>query len=63
MGCPVHIWLPMMAGLAPIGRVARDRLRSLRSARTDEAKPPREIKRWAPIQPHPTGDTTARSSD
>lgn len=66
MGCPVHIWLPAMAGLAPIGRIARDRLRALRAARGARAaatQPPREIKRWAPVQPHPGADPGTSSSD
>ncbi|MDA1002926.1 MAG: hypothetical protein O3B31_06200 [Chloroflexi bacterium] len=66
MGCPVHIWLPVMAGLAPIGRIARDRLRSLRAdrgARTAAAEPRPELKRWAPIQPHAGADRNAPTSD
>jgi hypothetical protein len=25
MGCPIHIWLPLMGAAAPIARAARDR--------------------------------------
>ena len=66
MACPIHIWLPAMAGLAPVGRVARDRLRSLRAnraARAAAAVPAREIRRWAPVQPPTTSERTARTSD
>ena len=50
MGCPVHIWVPMMAAAAPFARTARDRVRSLgrkSTAATEVA--PRELKRWAPV--------------
>lgn len=56
MGCPVHIWVPLMAGMAPFARVTRDKFRALRFARgtdaptTTEAEAP-ILKRWAPIQP------------
>jgi hypothetical protein len=55
MGCPVHIWVPVMAGMAPFARVARDKFRALRFARSDapassEAEAP-ALKRWAPVQP------------
>lgn len=50
MGCPIHIWAPMLAGLVPIARVAKDRLHSVRYRRA-EPESPREMKRWAPIQP------------
>lgn len=56
MGCPVHIWAPMMVGTLPIARVLRDRLRASLSARssassTRETAPEAEPRRWAPIQP------------
>ncbi len=51
MGCPVHVWVPAMAALAPAARIARDRLRLFRASRSNEAAPVREIKRFAPIQP------------
>ncbi len=28
MGCPVHIWVPVMASMAPFARVARDRFKA-----------------------------------
>jgi hypothetical protein len=60
MGCPVHIWVPLMAAAAPVVRVAKDRIVSLRyrgaaddlDAATAEAAP--APRRWAPIDPHAT---------
>jgi hypothetical protein len=48
MGCPVHIWLPAMAALAPVARVARDRVRAFRSVSTPE-QPARVVRRFAPV--------------
>lgn len=54
MGCPIHIWVPLMASMAPFARVARERSRGLfrrdRGPATSEAHAP-VIKRWAPVQP------------
>ncbi len=58
MGCPVHIWVPLMAAAAPVVRVAKDRFVALRyrgpadplEAAPVEATPPQ--RRWAPIDPH-----------
>lgn len=50
MGCPVHIWVPLMGAAAPFARVARDRMRAVRLSRqTPEPENPREMKRWAPV--------------
>ena len=50
MGCPIHIWLPLMGAAAPFARIARDRVRSLRPSRELKADTaPREMKRWAPV--------------
>jgi|ETNmetMinimDraft_35_1059890.scaffolds.fasta_scaffold514747_1 hypothetical protein len=54
MGCPVHIWVPVMVGMAPFARVARDKFRALRFAHSDapvtsEVEAP-ALKRWAPVQ-------------
>ena len=64
MGCPVHIWAPIMGGMVPFARVARDRLRFFRMTRSKaSAEQPAapEMKRWAPIGPQaePTGEPTA----
>jgi len=60
MGCPVHIWVPAMAALAPAARIARERLRLFRASRSPEATAPaREIRRFAPISP--TGRSTPQS--
>ena len=55
MGCPVHIWAPLMASVVPFTRVARDRLTALRSGRKTEvaAEHPRKLQRWAPVHPGP----------
>jgi len=62
MGCPIHVWAPMLAALAPLARGARMRWlasRELRRARTAPPAPPPVRRRWAPIQPHRTpGSTT-----
>lgn len=49
MGCPVHIWVPMMAAAAPFARVARDKVRSLLPSKAADTTEPREIHRWAPV--------------
>lgn len=50
MGCPVEIWVPLMAAAAPFARTARDRVRFLlpRPRKPAEAAP-RELHRWAPV--------------
>jgi hypothetical protein len=64
MGCPIHIWLPLMGAAAPFARVARDKFRAMRPSRpmhaqADEA--PRELKRWAPVGQQPTEPTEVNS--
>lgn len=64
MSCPVHIWVPVMASMAPFARVARDRFRAFRFSRSDapassEAEAP-VIQRWAPVQP---GSSSAATPD
>ncbi len=50
MGCPVHIWLPAMAAMAPFARVARDRVRSMWVRSDTEAqRRTRVVRRFAPI--------------
>jgi len=61
MGCPVHIWVPLMGAAAPFARVARDRMRSLRSAQPSAEEQPREMKRWAPVGQAPVERTEANS--
>lgn len=50
MGCPVEIWVPLMAAAAPFARTARDRVRLLlpRAEKPVETAP-RELHRWAPV--------------
>jgi hypothetical protein len=59
MGCPVHVWVPLMAAAAPVVRVAKDRIVAFRyrsSSRTTESPTLAESasapRRWAPIDPH-----------
>ncbi len=56
-GCPVHIWVPMMAAALPLSRAVRDRVRHAASAllhRTPAQAPaPREVHRWAPVASTP----------
>lgn len=50
MGCPVHIWAPMMASLVPFARVGRDRVRAMRLRSKPAAAPgQRVVRRFAPI--------------
>jgi len=63
MGCPVHIWVPMMAAAAPFARTARDAVRGWMPSAKAPASPlaPREIKRWAPVgSPQPDADPATR---
>jgi hypothetical protein len=53
MGCPVHVWVPLMAAAAPFARIARDRF----LASTPRFRPPsrtsggnvRTVQRFAPV--------------
>ncbi|MCK9485718.1 MAG: hypothetical protein M0R73_03315 [Dehalococcoidia bacterium] len=62
MGCPIHIWVPLMGAAAPFARVAHHRVRALFGASTAaEAEAPREMKRWAPVG-QPPADSTGSTS-
>lgn len=63
MGCPIHIWLPLMGAAAPFARVARDRFRAMRPSRQLHTEPeaPREMKRWAPVGQQPAEQAEPRS--
>jgi hypothetical protein len=59
MGCPVHVWVPLMAAAAPVVRVAKDRVVALRYRRAQpptnldaSPEPAPTLHRWAPIDPH-----------
>ncbi len=62
MGCPVHIWLPAMAALAPFARVARDRVRSIRVRPASPVARTRVVQRFAPIGAATTASESERSS-
>ena len=52
MGCPVHIWVPLMAAAAPFGVVIRARTQDLlnKYRKTAESDlPVIPVKRWAPV--------------
>ena len=60
MGCPVHIWVPLMAAAAPFGVVVRARTRDLlnkyrRNAANDLPETP--VKRWAPVSASPDDES------
>ncbi len=64
-GCPVYIWGPALVAAAPFSRTVRDKVRIFkedilglgRPAPADEPEPA-EVKRWAPVQPHPQPSDT-----
>ncbi len=59
MGCPVHIWVPLMAAAAPVVRVAKVRIDALRHRDTSDATAPEPapaVQRWSPIDPHARPD-------
>jgi hypothetical protein len=52
MGCPVHIWVPLMAAAAPFGVVIRARTQDLLNKyrkTTENDSPMIPVKRWAPV--------------
>jgi len=54
MGCPVHIWVPMAAAIAPAATMARHKLRMLLPTRTPNENPAdhlAEMTRWSPVTP------------
>ena len=58
MGCPVHIWVPMMAALVPVARMGRERVKAWtrlrRAPKLDTS--PRPVQRFAPV-----GSTSMKS--
>jgi hypothetical protein len=62
MGCPVHIWLPLMAAAAPAATAARHRLRSLVSRGSSEPETAPELKRWAPVGTATSGADSTHSN-
>ena len=52
MGCPVHIWVPMMAAIAPAATIARHRLYSLIPRRREPENPANQLEvmpRWSAV--------------
>ena len=58
MGCPVHIWAPLMAGMVPLARVARDHLHLTRAGRASKSAPARTLQRFAPVAPGAAADAS-----
>lgn len=55
MGCPVHIWAPLMGSMLPLARLARDRMRRpAKSNAAPSAGPP--LRRFGPVWSQPTPD-------
>ncbi len=53
MGCPVHIWIPLIAAVAPGVRFVRDRFRNSIIKQTSYEHPAKrmsDMKRWSPIK-------------
>ncbi len=60
-GCPIHIWVPLMAALLPLTRGLRGWFRArLGGQRERPTYEVREMKRWAPIT---TAVSSAPASD
>lgn len=60
MGCPVHIWVPLMAAAAPFGVVVRARTRDLLNKyrrNTANDLPETPVKRWAPVSASPDDES------
>jgi hypothetical protein len=52
MGCPVHIWVPMMAALTPAATLARHRIAALMPRRQPSENPADhidEMPRWSAV--------------
>ena len=53
MGCPVHIWIPLIAAVAPSVRFVRDRFRNSLTKNSTYEHPVNkmaDMQRWAPIE-------------
>jgi hypothetical protein len=60
MGCPIHVWVPMMAALAPVARVARDRLQgTLTRPELPRPRDAGDLTRWQPVHSDSAGDDAA----
>ena len=59
-GCPIHIWVPLMAVVLPFTRGIRTWFRArLGGQRERPTFETREMKRWAPVGQTVTGEDTA----
>ena len=62
MGCPVHIWVPLMAAAAPFGVVVRARTRDIlnkyrKNTPDDFVETP--VTRWAPVSASPDDEASS----
>ncbi len=66
MGCPVHIWVPMAAALAPAATMARHRVLSLLPQRRPDVNPAlriEEMRRWSPVTSGSESPVTSTATD
>ena len=62
MGCPVHIWVPAMAAVAPAATMARHKLRSLIPSKKHHENPADRLEtmqHWSPLTSASTASATA----
>jgi len=53
MGCPIHIWIPLIAAASPSIRFVRDRFRNSLTKNPTYIHPDNkmaDIQRWSPIE-------------
>ena len=52
MGCPIHIWVPLMAAATPFAAAIRTRVRNVidsKRAEQNVAVTEPDLKRWEPV--------------
>lgn len=67
MPCPIHLWVPLAAAAVPVARVLRNHLTGMdfgspsrdKKRTRKNARPAREVKRWAPVGVAGTSSTDA----
>lgn len=63
MGCPVHIWVPMMAAVAPAATMARHKLRAVLPSKKPAENPAdhlEDMSRWSPVTTSTPTDQAAK---
>jgi len=64
MSCPVHIWVPAMAAVAPAATMARHKLRSLIPSKKHDENPAARVetmRHWSPVTSAGTPSNAAPS--